>query len=112
MRKGTEPAHETLEYIGLILVSFIMLYIIINFGTGGAQFQRGLEQGSLMYTIASSANALSSMEEGQIIRHLGSLFDITVECDNTCHVTTTPYDNLGKRQKESNEIPIIGNIKC
>lgn len=112
MKRGfTAPAAEMIQWIGLILICIIMLYVIINWAAAGAHVQRGVEQGSLMYTIASSVNALSSMEEGEVARHLTSPYDITVECDGSCSVTTAAYDRSGNRQKESNEVLVLGEIK-
>ncbi len=111
MKKGfTAPAAETIQWIGLILICIIMLYVIITWASAGAHVQRAIEQGSLMYTVASSVNALSAMEEGEVTRHLTSPYDITVECDGTCSVTTAAYDQSGRRQKESNEVLILGDM--
>jgi hypothetical protein len=110
MRRGfTAPAAEMMQWIGLILICIIMLYVIIHWASAGAHVQRGVEQGSLMYTIASSVNALSSMEEGEVTRYLSGSYDITVECDGACHVKTAAYDDAGRRQEESNEVIILGN---
>ena len=112
MRKGfTEATEQMIQWIGLVVISIIMLYVIITWASAGSQVQRGIEQGSLMYTIASSTNALSTMEEGEIVRNLRSHFDIEVSCSGECVVTTAVYDQDGKRQKESNEILILGEIE-
>ncbi len=112
MRKGfTEAATEMIQWIGLIVICFVMLYVVITWASSGAHVQRGIEQGSLMYTIASSTNALSTMEEGEIVRNLNSYYDIEIACGwGSCSVVTAPYDQNGKRQKESNEVLILGDI--
>jgi hypothetical protein len=109
--RGLLPAEESFKWIGLILISILMLYVIIQWTTSGVHVQRGIEQGSLMYTIANSVNALSTMEEGEIIRHLTNYYDINLECDGTCSVRVAVYDKSGNRQKESNEVLIIGKIE-
>lgn len=112
MKKGfVEAVAEQLQWIGLILISLMMLYVIINWTTGGAHVQRGIEQGTLMYTIANSVNALSSSDEGQVTSTLSSLYDINIACDGSCVVSTASYDSAGKLGKESNEVLILGNVK-
>jgi len=112
MKKGfTTPVNELLQWVGLLLISLVMLYIITTWSSTGMHVQRGIEQASLMFTIANSANALSSMEEGTITRQLSGLYDIQISCrDGRCSVTTTPYDSSGKAGKESNSVPIIGSV--
>lgn len=111
MKGSAEAVSEHVQWVGLILISLIMLYVIISWSSGGAHVQRGIEQGSLMYTIANSVNALSCMEEGQVIRTLTSLYDIEIECDGSCYVKVAPYDQAGRRQKESNEVLILGKAE-
>jgi hypothetical protein len=112
MRGLTTPVNELLQWVGLILISIIMYVVIINWAAGGAHVQRGIEQGSLMYTIANSVNALSGMEEGQVTRQLVNLFDITVECPaGACYVETLPYDTSLNPQKSSNKVLILGDIE-
>jgi hypothetical protein len=113
MRKGfTEAIYDFWQWLALVLICFIMIIVIINWSAAGAHVQRGVEQGSLMYTIANSVNALSSMEEGEVIRRLSSNFDIEIDCsDGHCYVMTIPYDSSGKALKESNKVLILGNVE-
>ena len=112
MRKGAmAPVNEMLQWIGLLLVCIIMFYVTITWASGGAHVQRGIEQGSLMYTVANSVNALSSMEEGVVTRQLINFFDITIDCSaGACYVSTAPYVS-GKLQDSSSKVLILGNIK-
>lgn len=111
MKRGSLPAGKSIEMIGIIFICMVIFMIILYWITEGEHMQQTLEQGTLMYTVASSTNTLSSMEEGHLVTHLRGYFDVNVECDGVCTVTTTSYKDNGDRNKESEPIEIIGDIE-
>ena len=102
--------HQLIFTAGLIVLAIMFLQVSISWASGGEHIQRGIEEASLIYTIANSVNAMSSSEQGEITRDLSALFDIDIKCSDSCSVSTAVYDESGKRMKETDEIDIMGNV--
>ncbi len=112
MKAFSGPAGSFVQWVGLLLIALLMLYVIIQWGEAGAHVQRGLEQGSIMYSVANSVSALSSMGSGEVSRYLLNTYDLTVRCDGgSCFVRARPYDSSGNPGEESQEVLILGNIE-
>jgi hypothetical protein len=111
MKAMSEPTENMIQWIGVIVICMIMLYVIMTWASSGAMVQTSIEQASLMYTIASSANALSTSDSGQVVRTLRAYYDIDVSCSgSSCSVATAAYDQSGKLLGKSDPVTILAKI--
>jgi hypothetical protein len=95
-RKGAIP--QFLQYAVIFLFGFLVFYIVATWlGSGYAAYQ-AIEESSLVYTLSSSANALSLMEEGYVRKELSTEYDIEIEKnmrddrETNFYVKVTPSD--------------------
>ena len=84
--------NEMIQWIGVTLIALVMFYVLMTWIESGVRINDAVEKGSIVYTVASSVNALSSMEEGEITRYLHASYDIEVKCyEGKCSVLTLQY---------------------
>jgi hypothetical protein len=112
MKRGLSvPTVSFIMTIGIIVISLFTLFAALRYGSEGAHVQRSIEQGSIIYSIAHSVNALSSVQEGEVFRDLNGFYDIEIECNDECKIGVAPYDESGELLKESKKIIMLGNIQ-
>jgi hypothetical protein len=109
-KRGFAPISQFIQFLFLILLGFLIVAILVIWAGAAASATKSAEQASLIYTITTSVNALSTTQKGLVEKELKGIYDIEIECNSKCYIKTTPYDN-DKKGKSSEKILIVGDIE-
>lgn len=104
--KGVSPLSRMILFIGVIMVSMIILYVVAaGIVVPGASARGEIESATIAYSLVSSINALSSMEQGRVEGVLYNTYDIkVVESWGEKYLEIT-------REGKTKRARILGNVK-
>jgi hypothetical protein len=117
MRKGADT-ENILSYVGVILIMLMIVYIATRWFSTGGIIGRTIEEASLIYTITTAANALSTVERGLVEKQLLGNYDIIIGTKERDDVNTNSYiqvtyhfEEKGKQKTKTAEYFVLGAIE-